>query len=266
MNKRLLWKAFLRVLIVLLMLLIVVAVYLSLNPATLASVFLALPGGFGEMPDLGPTPQAPVITAPRGEPPAGQLGSWGYSNAPAAPEFGCTTLVRMPDGRKVAISTAHSTYPQAANVGGRLVAPDSTKIADLVGQLKYGAPFQGMRLNIDYVLWTLKTMPPEEDFVEPDPRGAPQPGERVWLYNMDSRPNGVGRRAGVVMQVNKDNTWLRMDESFVPGGSSGCPVVSQHTGKLLGTVVAGADSKPVVIGLHPVASLVERVNAALPPP
>ena len=265
MNTRLLWKAFLRVVTILLVLLIVAVIYLSLNPAALKSALLFLPVSIGEVPDLGPTPQAPVISAPRGEPPTGQLASWGYSNA-TAPEFGCTTLVRMPDGRKVAISTAHSTYPQTADVGGRLVAPDGTKIADLVGQLKYGAPFQGMRLNIDYVLWTLKTMPPAEDFVEPDPRGAPQPGERVWLYNMDSRPNGVGRRAGVVMQINKDNTWLRMDESFVPGGSSGCPVVSQHTGKLLGTVVAGADSKPVIIGLHPVASLVEKVNAALPPP
>lgn len=53
-----------------------------------------------------------------------------------------------------------------------------------------------------------------------------------------------------------------LEDSFNPAGYSGCPVVSQHTGRLVGMAVAGEDQHPVVMGLHPVGSLVEKALAA----
>jgi hypothetical protein len=40
-------------------------------------------------------------------------------------------------------------------------------------------------------------------------------------------------------------------------------VVSQFTGRVIGMAVSGANQPPVIMGLHPVASLVEKAQAAL---
>ena len=68
------------------------------------------------------------------------------------------------------------------------------------------------------------------------------------------------------MKVTPEATWVQLEGSFEPAGYSGCPVVSQYTGRLIGMSVAGANRHPVLIGLHPVGSLVEKARAALAAP
>jgi hypothetical protein len=67
----------------------------------------------------------------------------------------------------------------------------------------------------------------------------------------------------VVLSSTSEKTWIQLDDSFEPGGYSGCPVVSQFTGRVIGMAVSGADRSPVIMGLHPVGSLVEKAQAAL---
>jgi hypothetical protein len=68
---------------------------------------------------------------------------------------------------------------------------------------------------------------------------------------------------GVVVSASAEATWIQLEDSFDPAGYSGCPVISRHTGRLVGMAVAGADQHPVMMGLHPAGSLVEKATAAL---
>lgn len=259
---RLGWLAFLRVLIVFLLVILAAAVYISQNTAVVRRLLLALPiNGVVEIPDFGPPPPLPAIDVPRGLAPNGQMALWGETKIGP---FGCGFLMRLPDGRRLGVSSGHSTQLLPASLPGRFTNPDGTLAVNLAGQLRIGSPFMREQFSLDYAFWSLKDATAEEDFLTPDPRGAPLPGERVWLYTLSSGRGGAGRRAGVVMLIKPEAIWVRLDEGFDPHGSSGCPVVSQHTGQLVGMVVAGENLPPVVMGLHPVGSLLEKAQAALP--
>jgi hypothetical protein len=54
-----------------------------------------------------------------------------------------------------------------------------------------------------------------------------------------------------------------MDDTFEPGLMSGSPIVSLHTGDVVGmALVAGQRQGHTVIGMHPIRSLVNKGLAA----
>jgi len=98
--------------------------------------------------------------------------------------------------------------------------------------------------------------------LDPDPRGLPQAGERVMLYSL---MNDQARRFdGAVLSVDPTAVWVVMDEEFEPSGLSGSPFISQHTGKVIGMAIATTRrGGKVLLGLHPIGSLVEKALRAL---
>ena len=68
---------------------------------------------------------------------------------------------------------------------------------------------------------------------------------------------------GVVMKVTEEAIFIQLDDVITPFGFSGCPVVSQHTGQVIGMAVAGWRRSPTRMGVHPIGSLVEKARAAL---
>jgi hypothetical protein len=135
----------------------------------------------------------------------------------------------------------------------------------LTGQAAHGQTFVRDQFVMDYVIWTVVKSPDLEWFsLRPDSRGQGQPGERVIVYSPEEDgADGPKTYAGVVVGVQPTATWVQMDDSFSPRGFSGCPVISQVTGRVIGMAVAGKDLLPVMIGLHPVGSLVDKAAAAL---
>ena len=262
-KQRKVWLVIVRAVIVVLLAVLAGSIYYGLNPHKLRELLmLAYPiAGVVAMPDFGPTPLPPTISAQRGEPPTGPLAFWGQTPRGSV---SCGFLMRLPEGRQLGVSAAHSTMALPADMPARFNFTDGALAVELTGQLRIGRPFVGEDFTSDYALWTIKGSAAEAQILTPDPRGYPVPGERIWLYNHVSSADGMGRWAGVVMQVKPEAIWVRFDEEFTPGGSSGCPVVSQHTGQVVGMVVAGENMPPVVIGLHPIASLLEKAQAALP--
>lgn len=249
-----------RLLIGLLVVVLGLALYFSLNPSALAALLRAAPiPGSVPIPTSGPTPPLPVIGASPGPLPGGYLA---YTGAFAGGTISCGFLLDLGDGRRVGVTAAHSSPP-----GGpaEFYAPDGARVAVLPRQIARGQTFVGNQLSMDYVLWAVDSAADSARFLSPDPRSLAQPGEPVYLY----APAGDGaggslRRPGVVVTAEAQAVWVQLDDSFSPAGYSGCPVVSRVTGKLLGMALAGADYPPVVIGLHPVASLVEKAQAAAP--
>jgi len=234
-------------------------VVLSLNAPAIEKWALEI-GIAVEMPALGPIPPPPVIDAPRGEPPSGPLGMAGQSDRG---NFSCGFAMQIPDGRRVVAATAHATGKMDGQLAGSLSDAGGAVVVRVASQLAYGIPVQNGELDTDFSLWEIEGEAPSESVLLADPRGLPQPGERVWLFNYARQTKDQGGWGGVVMDAKPHAVWIRFDESFDVNSNSGCPVVSQHTGKLIGMVIAGNDRQPVVMGLHPVGSLVEKAEAVM---
>lgn len=262
MKARMLRRTLIRGLIALLSIILALAVYLWANPAALQTVLLALPiPGAVKLPDPGPTPALPFITAPQGSVPGGVLA---YTGVYEGGTFACAFLMQLEDGRRVGVSSAHATPALDVDIPAQLDAPEGALVVNLKGQVARGSAFVHADFSQDFVLWAVESAPGTATFLRPDPRGGGEPGEQVYVFGRSSDDEGGSIRwPGVVMSVSEKAIWIQLEDSFAPYGYSGCPVVSQHTGRLIGMAVAGEDRHLVVMGLHPVGSLVEKASAAL---
>jgi hypothetical protein len=259
------WLVFLRGLIAILLGILLLALFLARYPPALRGLILFLhPPGVVDIPELAPTPLPPLISLPQGEIPAGYLA---LSAASDAGIFGCNFLLELDDGRRVGVGAAHATPLLAPDTPVEFYTPAKALAARSQGQLARGSPFIRSEFRTDFVLWQVAEIREPGRLLKPDPRGQPEPGELVLVFGRSA--DGAGgsiRRPGVVMSAAAQAIWIQLDDSFDPRGYSGCPVVSRYTGRLIGMAVAGEDKHPVVMGLHPVGSLVEKAAAAFSVP
>lgn len=219
-----------------------------------------------------PTPPPPAITAPRGELPAGPGGllEWAqYADAAYAPT-GSGFLLRLHNGTVIGVTTSHSVgdigdpsnglQHIAFGVAGR--EGFIVEFERLYGEP--GIPRTGDDMTVDYVLLKLSGTVDPALVLTPDARGAPQPGERVALFS--GLGDGLGGRRileGTVQSVAPQAAWALMDGREYPAGMSGSPLVSQHTGQVVGMAIATAPrATRYMIGFHPIASIVQKAEAA----
>jgi hypothetical protein len=222
------------------------------------------------------TPLPPVIIAPQGQLPAGPVAveEWKQYAGGDYEIAGSGFFLRLSDGTIVGVTTAHSV--------GNIADPANTleHIAfKLAGGDHYlavfdtlhgppGIPREGAEFNltVDYVLLRVPVPDTVEPslILEPDSRGAPQPGERVSLFSGLGGESGPRRElGGVVQSVEATSVWVLMDDVFDAGGMSGSPLLSQHTGLVVGMAIAvDYDRNRVRIGFHPIGSIVEKAQAA----
>jgi hypothetical protein len=261
-DPRRLWPAFTRVMIALLILSLFGLAVLALNPGTLRGLFYAYIPGMVEIPAFDAIPPEPAIDAPHGDLPSGSVALTGRIERVGL-SFGCGFLLELEDGRRVAIATAHAAPAVPPNWPARFYAPDGAVIAHLPRQIDLGQKFVKDHFGMDYSIWAVDQSAAADRYLKPDPRGQAQPGERIVLYS--NRNDAAGEEetwAGVVMQVLKDATWIQLDDAIDPRGLSGCPVMSAHTGRVIGMAVAGSGGPPTIIGLNPAGLLVEKAAAA----
>ena len=281
MNLKSLFRAFLHTLIAWLALLAIVLVIASFYVPQVLSWTLRT-----FSPPLEPTPLPPTLLAPRGEMPAGVVGleEWAQYNGRDYELVGSGFFLQLSDGTVIGVTTEHAS----AALG--LPANTLELIAFAVnGQPGHvvefdtlygppGAPRSGLDLSIDYVL--LKVEDPLQGVkdplqgmdqpidpalvLSPDPRGAPQPGERVSLFS--GLGDGRGNRRelmGTVQSADAKGIWVLMDDMFNAGRMSGSPLVSQHTGQVVGMAIAVVPrADRIEIGFHPIGHIVQVAEAA----
>jgi hypothetical protein len=165
--------------------------------ASLAFILVIMPAQIGG--PLDPTPPPPTILAPRGALPAGPVGlqGWARYRGQADRQVVHGFLIRLSDGEIVGVTPAHGfsfDNPDHPLEQIALGAPGQTdfmvEFDTLRGQP--GQPRTGGDMTVDYVLLQAD-QPIDASFVlTPDPRGAPQPGERVALFSnrLATRPCG----------------------------------------------------------------------------
>jgi hypothetical protein len=223
----------------------------------------------GRPPD--PTPPPPTILAPRGEMPTGPAGlqEWTLYRDEAYSLGGSGFLILLSDGQIVGVTTAHSVSigdpERPLEQIGLRVAGQTDFVAEcsvLRGQP--GRHLTPADLTIDYVLLQIDQPIDPGLVLTPDPRGAPQPGERVSLFSGLGDGHG-GRRilSGTVQSVGDTAVWVLMDAWFQPGLMSGSPFVSQHTGPVVGMAAAVTPRRNwLLLGVHPIGSIVQLAESA----
>lgn len=247
-------------------------VILALTAVILTVISLLLPRIRPRSPSFGPTPEPPIILASRGELPSGPVGleEWTQAHGQAYGLSGSGFFLRLSQGEIIGVTTAHSVW--------LLGTPNNSlkRIAfHLAGQDNYlaefdtlygtpGTPLKGLDLAKDYVLLKLNQPIDEGLALTPDPRGAPQPGERVALFSgLGDGQGGQRELAGTVQSVEAQGIWVVMDESFDPGRMSGSPLLSQHTGQVVGMAIAAThQGDRLYIGFHPIGNIVRIAAAA----
>lgn len=214
----------------------------------------------------GPTPRPPTIREPRGPVPAGPVGlrelvqyqGGGYHQA------GSGFFLQLDNGEVIGVTTAHSLTFCDPN------RPLERIAFATIGATGHAVEFDTLRgppgrlltvddMTVDYALLQVDHAVEPALLLQPDPRGQPQPGERVTLYS------GVEEsvREGTVHLVTDTAVWVLMDDWFDPGLMSGSPFVSQHTGKVVGMAVAASPRRNrLLLGVHPIGSIVNLAYSA----
>jgi hypothetical protein len=246
-----------------------------------AGAALALSAAFPRVP-FEPPPPPPEIAVPPGQLREGAAGLQLWVGNPGR-LAGSAFLLELPGGAVVGVSAAHnlilgedralhaSLELRIAMGGSETRAEPTTRIEPDGGRAPiavlglYGEPGRprrfGLDLSTDHQLLTVAD-PGDLPELLPDPRGGAQPGERILLLG------GVDglRHAGTVFRADERGIWCLMDEPFDPARMSGSPAASQYTGKVVGmAVAAGWHEGQLVLGLHPIGSLVAAGAADLPP-
>ncbi len=249
---------------------VVRALLLAIPVAVLISVgWIFLQTSFVRPAD--PTPPPPTIFAPPGTMPAGSVGleEWAkYQDQPFR-RVGSGFFFSLASGEIVGATTSHSVSIGSSSRPLERIALGIAGHAGFVAELDTMRGQPGRRLSpenltIDYLLLFVDQAIESNFVLTPDPRGAPQPGERVSLYSGLGDGQG-GRRVleGTVQSADEQAVWILMDEWFNPGSMSGSPFVSQHTGQVVGMVVAGSPRLGrLLIGAHPIGSLVDLAESA----
>jgi hypothetical protein len=222
-------------------------------------------------PPPGPTPPPPTVLAPRGEMPGGPVGlqEWVQVRGEEYRLAGSGFFLVLDSGEVVGVTTAHSVPlgdpDRPVDRIGLRVAGQADLVAEfdtLWGQP--GQPRTGEDLTVDYVLLHADGALDAGLALVPDPRGAPQPGERVSLWSGQGDGHGSQRvLEGTVQSAGETAVWVLMDEFFSPGMMSGSPLVSQHTGQAVGMAIAVSPRRSrLLVGAHPIGSIVQLAASA----
>ncbi|HKZ69195.1 MAG TPA: trypsin-like peptidase domain-containing protein [Anaerolineales bacterium] len=255
---------FIRSLIFFLVLLILALVAISFLPPSVLRTLINL--WISRPPD--PTPPPPTILAPHGTLPTEAVGlqEWVRFGSGDFRPMGSGFLMQLRDGTIVGVTTAHSV--------GDLGDPANTATTfsfQAFGREGYvaefdtlygppGVPRTGDDMLVDWVLLKLNGEVDPGLVLDPDPRGGPQPGERVIVYS--GRGDGV-TLGGTVQSAESQAVWVLMDSTDYPGGMSGSPLISEHTGQVVGMAIATAPrADRYLMAFHPIGSLVAKAEAA----
>ncbi len=221
------------------------------------------------------TPLPPAINAPQGQLPPGPVAveEWKQYAGGDYEIAGSGFFLRLSDGTVIGVTTAHSVGDIAdpantlEHVAFKLAGDDHYLAVFDTLHGPPGAPREGAEFNltVDYVFLQVPVPDTVEPslILEPDSRGAPQPGERVSVFSgLGGESEPRCELGGTVQSVEATSVWVLMDDVFDAGGMSGSPLLSQHTGQVVGMAIAvDYDRNRVRIGFHPIGSIIEKAEA-----
>ncbi len=176
-------------------------------------------------------------------------------------------FAKAPDGRVAAVTSAHfldRTGPALLEVRWLDL---STQAPVAAFKLSWGPPGNGgtdnptYDLRSDFLLLPVQDRVPADQVLELDPRPQPEVPERVWFPNKDkTAPLGYQVVAGTVVAANIKYTTVILDQPIALVSQSGSPIISQVTGRVIGTLSRGGRERGrTVLLLAPASALLEAL-------
>jgi hypothetical protein len=177
-------------------------------------------------------------------------------------------FARAPDGRVVAVTSAHLVDPQGPALLEARWLDLRTGNPVAVLTRSWGPPGKGgtdtptSDLRSDYLLLPVQVPIPPDQVLELDPRPTPEIQERVWFPNKDqSAPLGYRLVAGAVAAAAVKCLTVILDQPIALTSQSGSPIISQTTGRVIGTLSRGGRERGrTVLLLTPAAALLKALT------
>jgi hypothetical protein len=179
-----------------------------------------------------------------------------------------------PDGRVAAITSSHfldrhgPALLEARWLDIRTQAPVATF------KLSWGPPGTGstdtptLDLRRDYLLLPVQDRVPGDLVLELDPRAQPEVKERIWFPNKDkTAPLGYRLVTGTVVAADVKYVSVILDQPVPLVSQSGSPIISQATGRVIGTLSRGGQERgQTLLILAPASALLEALTKSDFPP
>ena len=117
-------------------------------------------------------------------------------------------------------------------------------------------------LRPDYLIFSGSEIGTHHTILELDARQQPEIGEPVWLPNKDASQDwGHRMLTGKVEEAQAEFTLVRLDNYITLQSQSGSPIISQRTGKVIGTLSRGGmDRGRTMLLLCPASGILEAIS------
>ena len=179
-------------------------------------------------------------------------------------------FVKAPDGRVAAVTSAHfldrdgPPLLEAKWLDVRTQEPVATFTQSWGPPGSQGTTQPVVDLRSDYLLLPAPEGVPADLALQWDPRLAPDRGERVWFPNKDpDAPLGYQLLPGTVVEARPKYSLVALGQVVKLQSQSGSPVVSQATGKVIGTLSRGLEQRDkTLLLLAPSHAILEALARA----
>ena len=176
-------------------------------------------------------------------------------------------FTKAPDGRVAAVTSAHflDRHGSALLEARWLDIRTQTPVATC--KLSWGPPGNDgtdtptLDLRRDYLLMPVQDRVPDEQVLELDPRAKPEVKERIWFPDKDKAvPSGYRVVTGTVVAADVKYISVILDQPITLVSQSGSPIISQATGRVIGTLSRGGRERgKTLLILTPASALLEAL-------
>lgn len=206
-----------------------------------------------------PPPKNPFLFQPRF-----------YWASGAITSQGTGFFIRTGNGNTVAITSAHfinfngpalRSVEWLSLVEGK---PQAT-LTQLWGSPGNAGVLKPLDLRSDFLVFFVPTKVPEDFKISLDARPSIPSGERIWLPNKNASLPGYTLISGHVSESTATFITVELDVAVQLQSQSGTPIISQDTGKVIGTVsLGGQENGHTVLTLAPASALLQLVTSQKP--
>lgn len=178
---------------------------------------------------------------------------------------GTGSIIRAPNGLMIGLTSAHFINfcgPQLIEVQWLDVKTGKPIARSLksYGMPGYEGSYDPLDLRSDYFLLVVEGNLESQRVFELDNRSAVEVGERIWFPDKNVTANSGNRLiGGTLSKTSAEYLLVTLDESIDLQSRSGTPIISQHTGKVIGILVGGDKENKKLLYIAPGLSILKTL-------
>ena len=179
-------------------------------------------------------------------------------------------FIRTGNGKTVAITSAHfinfnGPALRSAEWLSLVEGKPQATLTQLWGSPGNAGVLKPLDLRPDFLVFFVPTKVPEDFMISLDTRTSIPSGELIWLPNKKTTLPGYTLISGHVLASTTTFITIELDVAVPLQSQSGTPIISQDTGKVIGTVSLGdQEHGHTVLTIAPASALLQLVASQKP--